>query len=65
MSSVLSARGRLGAAQRHHPEQIDDALRDLAAAKIEQYVSEIVEASPRLTEKQRARISALLERDPA
>jgi hypothetical protein len=59
-SSVLSARGRLGAAQRNNTPAVPDARRDLAAAKLEQYVAKVVATAPPLTSAQRDRIAALL-----
>lgn len=58
---LLQARGRLAIATRYGRE--DDALaarRDLAAAKIEQYVSKVVADAPPLTDAQRARLARLL-----
>ncbi len=60
---ALAARGRLGSVSRRHPEDssaIVAAKRDLAIAKIEDYVTKVVAESPPLTDDQRARLTALL-----
>jgi hypothetical protein len=58
---VLSARGRLGFAKRSgNRDAIVTSTRDLAAAKIEQYVENVVATAPPLTADQRDRIAALL-----
>lgn len=61
-SSVASARARVGALSRHHPDSpdLDDARRDLAASSIESYVRRIVADAPPLTDEQRRHLSALL-----
>lgn len=62
-ASVLAARGRLGyASKTRSPRAIEIASRDLAAAKIEQYVERVVSESPPLTPEQRDRIAGLLSR---
>lgn len=58
--SVLSARARLGAATRFHPDTAHDARRDLAAAKIEQYVERALADAPPLTDDQLDRVGTLL-----
>ena len=63
MSLALDARNRLGAIKRHHPndtERLADARRDLAAAKLAEYIARTVDAAPPLTDDQRARLAALL-----
>ena len=56
-----TARARLAAASRHHPDSNHvDLRRDLAAAKLETYVQRILDAAPPLTADQRDRVSALL-----
>lgn len=57
----LQARNKLGAATRYgDADQIADARRDLAAAKLAAYVSKTVAEAPPLTPAQRDRIAALL-----
>lgn len=60
-SDVLKARARLAINTRHHPD-IDhtDLKRDLAAAKLEAYVSRIVAEAPPLTPEQLDRVAVLL-----
>jgi hypothetical protein len=60
---VRRARGRLGAAIRHHPDQpelADAARQQLHGAVAEQYVKELVDGWPPLTPEQRGRLAALL-----
>ncbi|HLV03942.1 MAG TPA: hypothetical protein VKY79_05105 [Actinomycetaceae bacterium] len=60
-SEVLKARSRLGvAAKARDPEKITEARRDLAAAKLADYVAKVVAEAPPLTMEQRHRISQLL-----
>ncbi|KHL00433.1 hypothetical protein [Sinomonas humi] len=60
-SEVVQAKSRLGvAARRRDPEEIAEARRDLAAAKLAQYVERVVSAAPPLTPEQADRIAALL-----
>lgn len=60
-SPVLQARARLGVAARTRDlPQIETARRNLAAAKLEDYVARVVAEAPPLTEDQRTRIAALL-----
>ncbi len=59
----LAARGRLGEISRRHsnqPDLIQDARRELAVAKIEDYVQRVVNDAPPLTAEQRLRLGALL-----
>lgn len=61
--NALAARGRLGSVARRHaddPALIDSARRDLAAAKIEDYIVRTVNAAPPLTTAQRDRLVTLL-----
>lgn len=54
---------RVAVARAHRsgiPEQLLETRRDLAAAKLEDYVARVVEAAPPLTDEQRQRIAALL-----
>lgn len=61
MSEVLQARAALGVASRRgDSEKINDARRDLAAAKLAAYAEKIIDEAPPLTNEQRARISGLL-----
>ena len=63
MSLALDARNRLGAIKRHHPndtERLADARRDLAAAKLADYIARTVDAAPALTLEQRDRLAMLL-----
>lgn len=56
-----TARAKLAAATRHHPDEDHTNLqRELAAAKLESYVARIVAEAPPLTPEQLDRVSALL-----
>ena len=61
--ATLSARNRLNVLARHrgpdHPS-LDDARRDLRAAKAAAYIRALVDSAPPLTEEQRARLASLL-----
>ena len=63
---VLSARAAVAVASRRSrggtadPAAIANARRELAAAKLERYVREVVAAAPPLTTEQRSRIAAIL-----
>jgi hypothetical protein len=62
-SAVTTARARVSALKRHHPNggaAVDTAVRDLAAASIEEYIKRVVDAAPPLTQDQRSRLTALL-----
>lgn len=62
-AKALSARGRLGDTSRRHgpdSQNVQDARRDLAAAKIEDYIEKVVDAAPPLTDAQRDRLALLL-----
>lgn len=60
-SPILSARGRYGhAIKTGDPAIIAETKRDLAAAKLEQYIERIVAEAPPLTTEQRSRLAALL-----
>lgn len=60
-TSVLSARGQLGHAQRvGDAKRITEARRDLAAAKLEKYITGVVASAPPLTTTQRHRLAALI-----
>ena len=61
--STLSKRGRLNALQRYRPAddpEVLDAARDLRVARAEQYVRELVDAAPPLTDAQRDRLARIL-----
>lgn len=63
--AVASARGRLSAAMRHHPDDaagLADRRQALAAAKIAQYVEDTLAAAPPLSDEQRNRLARLLRR---
>jgi hypothetical protein len=57
---VRRLRARAAGMARHHPELADDARRDLKAAVAAQYVRDLVDTWPPLTEAQRGRLAALL-----
>lgn len=58
---TLQARAELGVATRlRDPERISAARRDLAAAKIQQYVERVVAEAPPLTPEQADRLAAIL-----
>jgi hypothetical protein len=59
-SRALKARNQLGVACRHHPEQETEARRNLAEAKISDYVEKVLAEAPPLTDQQRETICALL-----
>lgn len=59
--SVARARGKLAGSQRWHPEDDHTELRrDLAAAKLEDYVSRLIAEAPPLTPEQLDRVAVLL-----
>lgn len=58
-NDILKARAAVGVAARRGHNQ-EPARRDLAAAKIEQFVQQTVASAPPLTTEQRDRIAALL-----
>lgn len=60
---IRRARARLAAVRRHHPSQADlnaVARRDLEVANATQYVRDLVDGWPPLTDAQRSRLAALL-----
>lgn len=60
-SDILTARARLAVNTRHHPERDHaDLKRDLAAAKLADYVARVVAEAPPLTDEQKHRIASLL-----
>jgi hypothetical protein len=62
-SELASAHGTYAALKRHHPKSPDvvHAARDLAAAKLADYISRVVDAAPPLTPAQRDRLALLLK----
>ncbi len=59
-SAVLQARARIGVAVRQGDAvAAENAARDLAAAKIEQYVQRVVADAPPLSDQQRRELAAL------
>jgi hypothetical protein len=67
-SPVQSLKGRFAVAHRDHaPDspEVTNLRRELAAAKIAQYVEKIVSTAPPLTPDQRSRLAALLTSEAA
>jgi len=63
ISPVQSAKGRKARATAlHGPDspEVRDAGRDLAAAKLEQYIAKVVADAPPLTTDQRDKLAAIL-----
>ena len=60
VSEKRSALGRHGAAVRWGSKNSDDTARELATARIAEYVSAVVASAPPLTPEQRDRIASLL-----
>lgn len=61
LPTITQARSRLGVATKARDEQAaNDARRDLAAAKIAQYVRRVVDEAPPLTSDQLDRLAAIL-----
>jgi len=63
VSEIMQARSRLGVACRVHrddPEKISDARRELAVAKLAEYVARTVAEAPPLSHAQQDRLAALL-----
>lgn len=63
VSPVQSAKGRKARATALHgigSPQVLEASRDLAAAKLEQYIAQVVSEAPPLTQAQRSKLSALI-----
>jgi len=53
--------GTLAATKRHHPEtDVTPLLGDLAAQRLEDYITKVVAAAPPLTPEQRDRLALLL-----
>jgi hypothetical protein len=61
MSRATVARGRLGIASRHFPDQIEVRRRELAEAKIADYVDKIL-TTTELTAEARGRLAEQLTR---
>ncbi len=59
-SRALKARNNLGAATRHHPELVLQRRRELAEAKIADYVEKVLATAPPLSDEQRSRLAELL-----
>ncbi len=60
---ALTARNRYGAVKRHHPDNLEllaDARRELAAAKLEDYISRTLADAPPLCTDQLERLAGLL-----
>jgi hypothetical protein len=63
--SALSARGKLGATARrfpNDPDRLAEARRDLAAAKLQDYIERTLADAPPLSDAQRERLALLLHR---
>jgi hypothetical protein len=59
-SNVLQARARKAVAVRQgDAAAVETASRDLAAAKLEQYIERVVAAAPPLSEAQKTRLAAI------
>ncbi len=60
--SVTKARSAVATSIRygHDPARIEAARRDLAEAKLERHIREIVDSAPPLTDEQRSRLALLL-----
>ena len=64
LSEVQQARNHLGVIARRHkdnPAAVEAARRDLAAAKLQDYITRTVDAAPELTAEQRTRLAAILQ----
>ena len=60
ISRSAAARNDLGVACRHHPDQAEDRRRDLAEAKIADYIEKVLSKAPELRDDQRTRLAELL-----
>lgn len=63
LSPVQAQRNRVASLSRFRgPEsvEVEDARRDLNAAKLEQYIIKVVATAPPLTDNQRAHLASLL-----
>ena len=61
VTRAVKARNQLGVACRHYPDQIEDRRRDLAEAKITDYLERELAKAPSLTDEQRAKLAELLK----
>ncbi|HEY3925008.1 MAG TPA: hypothetical protein VGL75_10650 [Acidothermaceae bacterium] len=62
-STIRSARGRYGAAKRHHsddPGIIEATLRELKDAQAQDYIRRLIDEAPPLSPAQRDRLAILL-----
>lgn len=62
--ATLAARGRLGQAVRRRPDDQDaiaEARRELAAAKLEDFIEQTLATAPPLSDERRRRLAALLQ----
>jgi hypothetical protein len=62
-SRAIAARNKYGITCRYHPDdqsKIVESKRELAEAKIADYIEKVVAEAPPLTDEQRDRIAALL-----
>ncbi|MGE9806927.1 hypothetical protein [Janibacter sp. G1551] len=59
-NSTRSLQGRAAAAKRWKSPNSDALARDLAAARIADYIKRVVDAAPPLTPEQRDRLAVLL-----
>jgi hypothetical protein len=61
VTRALIARNQLGVACRHYPDQVEDRRRDLAEAKIADYIERVLAEAPPLSLDQRTRLAELLK----
>lgn len=60
-NQTRTAKARLAAATRHHPNRDHTALqRDLAAAKLDSYIQRVLAEAPPLTPEQLSKVALLL-----
>ena len=61
---IRRQKAKLAAAHRHHPDEDHHVLkRDLAAATLEAWITEMVSKAPPFTREQRDRLAGLLQTD--
>lgn len=63
MSDILHERARIGSLSRSRPDddsELVDARRNLAAAKLSEYIAKVLSAAPPLTDEQRTKLAELL-----
>ncbi len=61
--TMTSARARHNSLKRYRPDddpEVLQARRELRAARAEDYIKQLVDSAPRLTEAQRSRLAVLL-----